>query len=139
MSESPSQAVLCEYGKAVKAGRAFQTMIGPIPFLAPEVRDPNGYTNKIDIWGVGIVCCSMLFSKAISDLSTKGQQPDATWWRMMSDMLAKYEGKGDQEKSFSHLIKGMFCWRHQERYTVDIFLIWSTHSPFENLTYIMSF
>ena len=123
MSDDPPQAALCDYGKATKAEKAFETTIGPIPFLAPEVGEPGGYTNKIDIWGVGLVCCSILFPKAINDLGTGGKRPNINWWWAMLEMLSKYKKKGKQENSFADLIEGMFCWRHRERYTVGVSLI----------------
>ena len=139
MSESPPQAVLCDYGKAIRADKATDSKIGPIPFLAPEVGDSNIYTSKIDIWGVGIVCCSILFPRAIHNLSTEGKKPDISWWAMMLTMLSTYAEKGKQQKSFAHFIERMFCWRHQERYTVGNFLISFTHSLSESLTHLMSF
>ena len=120
MSEKPPQAALCDYGKAVKSSQAFETKIGPIPFLAPEVGEPTGYTNKIDIWGVGIVGCFILFPRAISDLITRGKRPSFKWYAMMLEMLSTYKEKGKQQKSFAHLIERMLCWRFQERYTVGV-------------------
>ena len=37
LSSKPSQAVLCDYGKAAVAKSSTNTAIGPIPTLAPEV------------------------------------------------------------------------------------------------------
>ena len=120
MSENPHQAALCDYGKAVKSSQAFETKIGPIPFLAPEVGGSNGYTNKIDVWGVGIVGCFILFPEAINDLITRGKRPSIKWYAMMLGMLSTYKEKGKQPKSFAHLIEGMLCWRFQERYSVSV-------------------
>ena len=120
MSESPPQAVLCDYGKTIKSKKALETTIGPIPFLAPEVGELDGYTSKIDIWGVGIVGCFILFPRAINDLVTGGKRPDTQWYAMMLGMLSTYKEKGKQQKSFAHFIEGMFCWRFQERYTVGV-------------------
>ena len=139
MSESPPQAVLCDYGKAIRADKATESKIGPIPFLAPEVGEPNVYTSKIDIWGIGLVCCSILFPKAIYNLSTEGKRPDTSWWAMMLTKLSTYAEKGKQQKSFASLIEGMLYWRHQERYTVVVSMISFTHSPLESWTYLMSF
>ena len=126
MSDNPPKAALCDYGKAIKAEKAFETKIGPIPFLAPEVGEPSGYTNKIDIWGVGIVCCWILFPEAINDFCTEGKRPHTKWWATIITMLNRYKEEGEQQKSFAHLIEGMFRWRHQDRYTVGVFLSWFT-------------
>lgn len=139
MSTSPPQAILCDFGKAVKAPKAFETTIGPIPFLAPEVGEPNGYTNKIDIWGVGIVCCWILFPNAISDHITKKKRPDTKFVATMLGMLSEYKAKGKQEKSFAHLIEGMLRWRVENRYTVGVSLISFTESLLDSLSYLLSF
>ena len=122
MSENPPQAVLCDYGKAVKAEKATQTNIGPIPFLAPEVGEKAGYTNKIDIWGVGIVGCFILFPKAVNDLIVEGERPNIKWYSMMLTMLSTYKEKGTQEKNFANLIEGMLGWRWQTRLSVSVSL-----------------
>ena len=139
MSTSPPLAILCDYGKAVKAPKAFETTIGPIPFLAPEVGEPNGYTNKIDIWGVGIVCCWILFPNAISDHITKKKRPDTKFVATMLGMLSDYKGKGKQEKSFAHLIEKMLQWRSGNRITVGVPLISFTQSLSESLSYLLPF
>ena len=61
MSLDPPQAVLCDYGKARHRLKERDTRLGPIPTLAPEVDGVTDYNNKIDIWGIGYVCCWILF------------------------------------------------------------------------------
>lgn len=117
MSVDPPQAVLCDYGKAIYADEATSTKIGPIQFLAPEVGDPEGYRDKIDVWGVGLVCCWILFPEYIKIGIKKGSKPDIKWYRDIISLLGQYANRGRQQRSFGNLIEGMLRWSSTNRLT----------------------
>ena len=123
MSKVPAQAALCDYGKAVKAETATLKTIGPTPFLAPEVGKVEGYTNKIDIWGFGLVCCYILFPKVINTRINESKRPDQQWFATITRLLSEFKKKGKQQESFAHFIERMFRWLPEERYTVSASLI----------------
>lgn len=70
MSLSPPKAILCDFDKARQASSHCDTHIGPIPTLAPEVDGYTWYNSSIDIWGIGYVCCWILFPNLCPDMST---------------------------------------------------------------------
>ena len=96
----PPKAVLCDYGKARRSLKETDSKIGPIPTLAPEVNGFREYTNKIDIWGVGYVCCSILFPeymRANVDI-TKPPNRNVAWYMGLRDQFDTYRKRGPSEK-----------------------------------------
>lgn len=108
MSLSPPKAVLCDFGKARHASTHRDTHIGPIPTLAPEVDGQTWYDSKIDIWGIGYVCCWILFPGFIS--KHYDIRPDKTWHTKAMTHLSGYESNGPMESSFADLIRQMLAW-----------------------------
>ncbi|KAL8911341.1 MAG: hypothetical protein Q9171_003468 [Xanthocarpia ochracea] len=60
VSFNPPEAVLGDFGKTVQAESHSDDCLGPIHTRAPEVDGRTQYTNKIDVWSLGIVLLSML-------------------------------------------------------------------------------
>ena len=59
--------VIGDFGFAKMGADVAQTILGTPITMAPELQDPNsasGYTNKADIWSIGVVFFQMLFGKA---------------------------------------------------------------------------
>ncbi|KAL8736541.1 MAG: hypothetical protein Q9181_002390 [Wetmoreana brouardii] len=72
MSESPTKAVLTDFGKAIHAETASDTSICPMYMKAPEV---NGemYSNKIDSRAIGLVLCAMLVPEDYAEYYNRGR------------------------------------------------------------------
>ncbi|KAL8641275.1 MAG: hypothetical protein Q9228_001894 [Teloschistes exilis] len=60
-SRVPPEAVLHDFGKAIKAPRDHRTDLGPRFTLAPEVDGMTKYNNKIDIWSLAFSFCQIAF------------------------------------------------------------------------------
>ena len=113
MSLSPPNAVLCDFGKARHALAHRDTHIGPIPTLAPEVDGQTWYDSKIDIWGIGYVCCWILLPKFVSKYFDI--RPDEAWHTRAMDHLSEYESSGPMESSFADLVRQMLSWNPAHR------------------------
>ena len=117
MSLVPPRAVLCDYGKARRAPWHVDSHIGPIAFLPPEVDGQRRYDSKIDVWGIGYVCCEILFPGYQSDFrsKTKNSRPDETWHKGAMALLLEYGNRGSAERSFADLIRRMLAWNPAHR------------------------
>jgi len=113
MSVSPPKAVLCDFGKARHASSHRDTHIGPIPTLAPEVDGHTWYNSSIDIWGIGYVCCWILFPKFVSRYVDI--RPNEAWHTGAMAYLTKYESSGPTESCFADLIRQMLAWTPAHR------------------------
>jgi serine/threonine protein kinase len=115
----PPSAVLCDYGKARQTDRHIDTHLGPIASLAPEVDGQNRYDNKIDIWGIGYVCCEILFPEYQHNFRARNQNipPNRAWHNGAMGFLLGYAKQGSAESSFANLILDMLAWRPADRPT----------------------
>ena len=117
MSLEPPKAVLCDYGKSRQAAWHTDTRIGPIPTLAPEVTGHSRYDSKIDIWGLGYVCCWILFPE-FQLRNADGVRPDRNWHKGAMAQIADYERLGGpSERSFADLVRQMLAWAPTNRIT----------------------
>lgn len=119
MSLDPPEAVICDYGKAVHSQRESKSNTGPIPTLAPEVHmdGHRSYDNRIDIWGIGYVCCQILvnpYSIKHFDM-TKGL--DEARHTIIMEQLSGYARLGPLQHTFIDLVKRMFAWDPANRPT----------------------
>lgn len=117
MSLVPPRAVLCDYGKARHAPWHVDSHIGPIPTLAPEVDGHARYDNKIDIWGIGYVCCGILFPSFQRKflLRNNSGRPDRSWHIGIMALLSEYQSSGPTESSFADLVRQMLAWTPRHR------------------------
>ncbi|KAL8828632.1 MAG: hypothetical protein Q9170_006520 [Blastenia crenularia] len=72
----PPQAVLGDYGKAIKAASDRNPYIGPAHYCAPEVDGVGFYDNKIDVWSMGVV----LITALEPTLSRKSTEQFSDWY-----------------------------------------------------------
>ena len=117
MSFDPPQAVLCDYGKAIQADKATVTTIGPIVYLAPEVKDQESYRSPIDIWGLGVVCLWIVCPEYIKSENVKNKRPDPAWLARVLSKLSEYAKLGEHESRFANLIESMLSWNPDNRPT----------------------
>ena len=105
MSMNPPKAVLCDFGKAIRAHTQKNPRIGPPNTLAPEIAEDGSrpYNNKIDIWSFGWVCCYILFS----DWRGMKHRADEDWIIDMRKLLADHGQIGPLESQFTELISMM--------------------------------
>lgn len=68
LSRVPAQAVLHDFGKAIKAPQDHRTNLGPMFTLAPEVDGMTRYNNKIDIWSLAFSFCQIAFPRLLEGL-----------------------------------------------------------------------
>ena len=38
-------------------------IVGTVPYLAPEIINGNDYTNKVDVWSLGVILYYMIYNK----------------------------------------------------------------------------
>lgn len=118
LSLHPPKAVLCDYGKAKHTPEHLDTRIGPIPTLAPEVDGRTKYTNKIDIWGIGYICCWIMFPEYQLANATDGSRPHLEWHKGIMKELSRYGGGGPSLRhDFADLVRRMLSWRPKDRPT----------------------
>jgi serine/threonine protein kinase len=118
MSIQPPRAAICDYGKARRAKYHYDYCLGPIPTLAPEVTGNTSYSNKIDIWGIGLICCEILFPSVQSEFrerTANKRQPDNIWHQKAMAYLSKYGNNGTRESSFVDMVRRMLDWNPAHR------------------------
>jgi serine/threonine protein kinase len=59
LSLNPPEAVVCDYGKAVKAQSSTHSCLGPFEFTAPEVW-LGAYDSRIDLWSWALAMAILL-------------------------------------------------------------------------------
>jgi serine/threonine protein kinase len=96
---SPCQWVLADFGLS-KLGEDMKTIrIGTKQFMAPEQHTRGGYTNKVDIWALGMVgiYCNPGLPRSIIEAD-----PDCTLWcRAIARQLKSCPLKTDLEDMLS--------------------------------------
>ena len=119
MSLDPPRGVLCDYGKARRSLKEKDSRIGPIPTLAPEVDGENYYDNKIDIWGIGYVCCCILFPAYQRQRVDNFRRPNQNlkWYVGLTPLLATYQERGPLERSFGDFVTNLIAWEPKSRLT----------------------
>ena len=120
MSVDPPRAVLCDYGKATRSSKANEHRLGPIPTIAPEVDGKTEYDNKIDIWGLGYVCCWVLFPAYFARMVDNHKTPkrNVSWYTGLLELVRGYRQQGGpEERSFADLARGMIEWDPRGRPT----------------------
>ena len=116
MSWHPAQAVLCDYGKAIKSTRERISTLGPIHTLAPEVDGQTDYTNKIDIWGLGFIYCAILLPEHHRKVvSGKPPSKNLAWYVGLKPLLLDYGTPGSLERSLGNLVLRMINWNSNAR------------------------
>ena len=117
ISDDPPTAVLCDYGKTIKAQNANYPYLGPIETTAPEIK-PHGhevYDNKIDVWSFGHVCCKILFPRA----RFLHGKIDLKMLAEINQELEAYGRRGGLlHKQFAHLVRCTMVWNPAQRFTV---------------------
>ncbi|KAL8832829.1 MAG: hypothetical protein Q9191_000013 [Dirinaria sp. TL-2023a] len=119
MSLDPPEGVLCDYGKARRSLEEKDSRIGPIPTLAPEVDGEAYYDSKIDVWGIGYVCCCILFPKYQRQRVDNFRPPNRNlnWYVGLTPLLEAYQERGQLERSFGDLVTKMIAWEPKSRMT----------------------
>lgn len=119
MSLDPPQGVLCDYGKARRSLNEKDSRIGPIPTLAPEVDGEAYYDSKIDVWGIGYVCCCILFPAYQRQRVDNFRPPNRNlkWYVGLTPLLEAYQERGPLERSFGDLVTKMIAWEPKSRMT----------------------
>lgn len=119
MSLDPPQGVLCDYGKARRSLKEKDSRIGPIPTLAPEVDGEGYYDSKIDVWGLGYVCCCILFPAYQRQRVDNLRPPNRNlkWYVGLTPLLKTYQERGPLERSFGDLVTKMIAWESENRLT----------------------
>ena len=57
------RVIIGDFGMSKAAAALTKTQCGTGYYMAPEVQDGRSYTNKADLWGIGITFYEMLFGK----------------------------------------------------------------------------
>ncbi|KAL8993939.1 MAG: hypothetical protein Q9188_007200 [Gyalolechia gomerana] len=112
MSMNPAQAVLGDFGKAVRAERSSYAFLGPAYTVAPEV-DTNGkrsYDSKIDVWSFGIV---ML--RSITNCSVPRERATTEWHDGVLQALAQLSNLKPSDRDVVNLISSMLDWDPRNR------------------------
>lgn len=122
--------IIGDFGMSKAAASLTKTQCGTGYYMAPEVLDGRAYTNKADLWSIGITFYEMLFGK----VPFEAQSPDH-----LKQVIRKKSGNNmifplhlnKISESCQNLIKGMLTEDPNKR------LAWSsffTHNIFlENL------
>jgi calcium-dependent protein kinase len=81
---NPSSLKVCDFGLSTrfKAGEKLQKSLGTIDYVAPEVLE-NDYTEKCDLWSVGVICYELLTGVSPFHAAT----PDETMAKIFDGVL----------------------------------------------------
>ena len=117
MSYDPPAAVLCDFGKAVKATSHNNPHIGPMYTLAPEIKfeECGSYDNKIDVWSFGYACCGILFPKSCWNTN----QACIRWQKEIMEVIADYRLQGPLENNLGSVVSCMLDRDPYRRYTAE--------------------
>ncbi|KAI4137341.1 MAG: hypothetical protein LQ341_005185 [Variospora aurantia] len=109
VSSDPPAAVLGDFGKTVQAESHSDDCLGPIHTRAPEVDGRTQYTNKIDVWSLGIVLLSILDRDA---QPPGGQIPTLQWHQPVMEYCTrvKRDKNGTLDADVADLIQQMLTW-----------------------------
>lgn len=109
VSSDPPAAVLGDFGKTVQAESHSDDCLGPIHTRAPEVDGRTQYTNKIDIWSLGIVMLSILDPDA---QPPGGRIPTLQWHQPVMEYCTrvKRNKNGTLDADVLDLIQQMLTW-----------------------------
>ena len=113
LSINPPRAVLCDYGKAIKAERSSETSIGPTYTCAPEVwttRRDGPYTSKIDMWAYGLEIAEVLCYRS-QNFSKITQFEHSVILRI----LQNHSKKVIEDRPLVDLATKLLAWRPEER------------------------
>lgn len=119
VSLNPPDAVLCDYGKAIESQSETDSRIGLIPTLAPEVNTEGRrrYSCKIDIWGIGYICCLMLLGSYMRESLDMRKRPNKAWHDAIMTQLSHYARLRPAESNFTDLVRKMLAWEPADRPT----------------------
>ncbi|KAL8855508.1 MAG: hypothetical protein Q9178_007851 [Gyalolechia marmorata] len=109
VSLDPPAAVLGDFGKTVQAESHSDDCLGPIHTRAPEVDGRTQYTNKIDVWSLGIVLLSILDRDA---RPPGGQIATLQWHQAFMGYCTrvKRDKNGTLDADVLDLIQQMLTW-----------------------------
>lgn len=118
-SRKPVEIALTDFGVAKSEESVMSTYLGTYPYMAPEVVSNNpdttnhyaDYTNRVDIWSLGVVAVEMLIGglpKSVSDLHDQSYARNI--YLIRDRLLARCENR-----EFAALVKDMLEWSHYDR------------------------
>lgn len=118
-SRKPVEIALTDFGVAKSEESVMSTYLGTYPYMAPEVVSNNpdtsqryaAYTNRVDIWSLGVVAIEMLIGglpKSVSDLHDQSYARNI--YLIRDKLLARCENR-----KFAALVKEMLEWSQYDR------------------------
>ena len=123
LSNEPPRASLCDYGKAIEAGRSTHTTIGPIHTLAPEVwtvSTAKAYTDKIDMWAYGYAIAEILGYSlqkypGQDDFYTNDPRITHNRHSAILEMLRAHVNKITEDEPLADLVSKLLVWEPEQR------------------------
>lgn len=107
ISLNPTQAVLGDFGKALRAETDQNIWIGPAATRAPEVNGRIQYDNKIDVWSMGWALVWALKP----DLFPEKDQPFIlhAWYSRVMEVVTLTLEEGGWHAKLAELLAGMLA------------------------------
>ncbi|KAK4448729.1 kinase-like domain-containing protein [Podospora aff. communis PSN243] len=121
-SVNPPVAAICDFGKATDQRRSYNSAIGPIETVAPEVwrsAPHNPYTRAVDVWSLGYAWLST-FGHLRGLLSANGnQKTDEVRSRSIHRELNNRVQSGLIPGSLGNLMRDMMAFDPAQRCTAE--------------------
>lgn len=106
VSENPPVAIISNFEQSIEAKTSIEERIGPAHIKAPEV-GVTAYSNRIDIWNLGVVALSMFFPMAYDLVNNFGGAQEEVWYSQMEKELDEFRIQGDREALIARVIRSM--------------------------------
>lgn len=117
-SLTPPRAAICDYGKSKIGVQGYYTALGPKGFTAPEVSRPDGYTNAIDIFSLGLSLLATFGNPVAGGWIDAISSHDGQYQRIL-ELLATLEAEDSIPKRLGSLLRSMLAWDPTDRPTAD--------------------
>lgn len=138
-SRQPLEIAVSDFGWSVQDVSDMATVAGTKYYMAPEVLDIHHteterghmtrYTNKSDIWSLGVVAVELVFGRLPQFGGRRGF--DLDYCQAISESVPELLGSL-RSKDFLYLVQDMLAWDHYDRPSAEDCLVRLPRSALDN-------